>query len=80
MKFVVYARANRSYLLVPDSLAGAEYIHGPLSYCDTIDTDMCPLPELWAAVAAEVDVYSYAAMPEVMGRKLLALGEQRKGA
>jgi hypothetical protein len=77
MKFVVYERANRSYLLVPACLAGVEYMHGPLSYCDTIDTDMYPLPELWAAVTAEVNVYSYAAMPEVMGRELLALREHR---
>ncbi|HJW47041.1 MAG TPA: hypothetical protein VJ484_11205 [Lysobacter sp.] len=76
MKFVVYVRTNRSYLLVPDSLAGVEYIHGRLSYCDTIDTDMYPLPELWAAVTAEVDAYSYAAMPEMMGRELLSLRTQ----
>ncbi|HJW47527.1 MAG TPA: hypothetical protein VJ484_13725 [Lysobacter sp.] len=73
MKFVVYVRESRSYVLVPDSLSGVEYIHGPLSYCDTIDADMYPIPELWAAVTAEVDVYSYAAMPETMGRELLAL-------
>jgi hypothetical protein len=73
MKFAVYVKSNGSYVLIPVSLAGAEYIHGPLQYCDTIDSDAYPLPTLWAAVMTAVNLQMCAEVQDVIGRDILGV-------
>lgn len=73
MKFAVYVKSNGSYVLIPVSLAGAEYIHGALQYCDTIDSDAYPFPSLWAAVMTAVNLQMCAELQDVIGREILGL-------
>jgi len=74
--FTVYTRPDGAYLLIPDCLRvppTAEAAHGPLEYCDTVDSDQHAMPALWERVMAEVDQMSFAILQAAVGRQMLGL-------
>ena len=76
MIFSVYTRPDGAYVLVPDCLRvprSAEALHGPLEYCDSIDSEAHPLPALWERVLDEIDQMSYAVLQAAIGRQMLGL-------
>ena len=76
MRFNVYTRPDGAFLLVPDCMTAsreAEALHGPLAFCDTIDSDEYPVPALWDRVAAEIDQLSFAVLQPAVGRQMLGI-------
>ena len=76
MIFTVYTRPDGAYLLIPDCLhvpRSAEAEHGPLEYCETVDSEQHALPALWERVIAEVDQMSFAILQAAVGRQMLGL-------
>ena len=76
MIFTVYTRPDGAYLLIPDCLhvpRAAEVAHGPLQYCETVDSEEHAMPALWERVMAEVDQMSFAILQAAVGRQMLGL-------
>ena len=77
MKFDVYTRPDGAYVLVPDCLQAsreAQRLHGPLTFCDTVDTEHAALPRpFWEQLIAEIDTRSYAVVPMQTGQRLLGI-------
>lgn len=74
--FNVYTRPDGAYLLVPDCMLTpleAEATHGPLTFCETIDSDRYPVPALWERVMDEIDQMSFAVLQATVGRQMLDL-------
>lgn len=83
VKFTVYLRPDDAYVFVPDCMVAsreAERLHGPLIYCETIDTSDYPVPGIWETVMDEVDRQSFAVLHSVIGRRLLGLDCQEDRA
>lgn len=76
MKFTVYSRPDGAYVLVPDCMLAsqeAHSIHGPLTFCDSLDSEAYPMPAIWETVMSEVDQRSFAVLHPLIGQQLLGL-------
>jgi len=81
--FTVYTRPDGAYLLIPDCLhvpRAAEVAHGPLQYCETVDSEEHAMPALWERVMAEVDQMSFAILQAAVGRQMLGLDCEASGS
>ena len=76
MIFNVYTRLDGAYVLVPECMTAsleAQRLHGPLEYCDRLDSDEHPFPGLWELVVRETDEHSFAVLQEPIGKQLLGI-------
>ena len=76
MVLTVCTRPDGSYVLMPESakaMQAASATHGPLEFCERIDSDEFPIPSIWGRVFAEIEENQFAVIQPAIGRQLLGI-------